>query len=228
MPPLSYFSTSLRADPAELAGIAATVLAHIAVVLFLFTHAPAREALSAMAPLMVELIKPEPPAPPRPQPKVEQLPKPLPVKRVQPQVEKEQPILAAQTALPNAAPTIAQVPVQPEPKPAPTVLISAEVKPVPPAQMIPPNFNANYLDNPAPSYPALSRRLGEEGRVMLRVLVEADGLPLKLEVRTSSGYERLDQSALDAVRRWKFIPAKQGDKAVAAWVVVPILFNLNG
>ena len=136
--------------------------------------------------------------------------------------------LAAQTSLPNAASTAAQVPVQPEPNPAPTVLISPEAKPVPPARMIPPNFNANYLDNPAPSYPALSRRMAEEGRVMLRVFVEVDGLPLKLEVRTSSGYERLDQSALDAVRRWKFIPAKQGDKAVAAWVVVPILFNLKG
>jgi periplasmic protein TonB len=220
MPLLSHFSRSLRADPAELAGIAATVLAHIAVVLLLFTYAPAREALRAIAPLMVELIKPELPAPPKPEPKVEQLPKPLPVKRVQPQVVQEQSILAAQTTVP----TTAQVSAQPEPKPAPPV----DAKPMPPAQVIPPSFNANYLDNPAPAYPTLSRRMGEQGRVMLRVFVEADGLPSKLEVRTSSGFERLDQSALDAVRRWKFVPAKQGDQAVAAWVVVPILFNLKG
>ena len=224
MPLFSHFSSSVRADPAGLTGIAATVLAHIAIVLFLFTYAPAREALSAMAPLMVELIKPELPTPPKPEPKVDQLPKPLPVKRVQPQVVREPPVLAAQTALPNAVPTAAQVPVQPEPRPAPPI----EVKPAPPAPVIPPNFNANYLDNPSPSYPALSRRMGEEGRLMLRVFVEIDGLPSKLEVRTSSGYERLDQSALEAVRRWKFVAAKQADKAVAAWVVVPILFNLKG
>lgn len=217
-------SPSLRTDPARLTGFVVALLAHAAIVLLLFTYSPAREALRAIAPLMVELIKPELPAPPKPEPKVEQLPKPLPVKRVQQQVVQEQPILAAQTALRNAAPAAVQVPVQPEPKPAPVV----ESKPAPPAQVIPPNFNANYLDNPAPSYPALSRRMGEQGRVMLRVFVEADGLPSKLELRTSSGLERLDQAALDAVRRWKFVPAKQGDQAVAAWVVVPILFNLKG
>ena len=63
---------------------------------------------------------------------------------------------------------------------------------------------------------------------MIRVFVEADGLPQKVELRTGSGSERLDQSALDAVRRWKFAPAKQGDKAVAAWVVVPVMFSLKG
>lgn len=63
---------------------------------------------------------------------------------------------------------------------------------------------------------------------MLRVFVESNGLPSKLEIRTSSGSSRLDQSALDAVQRWKFVPARRGDEAVAAWVVVPIVFNLRG
>ncbi len=100
--------------------------------------------------------------------------------------------------------------------------------PAPPAPVIPPSFNAAYLDNPAPAYPALSRRMGEQGRVLLRVFVEADGMSSRVELRSSSGFERLDQAALDAVRRWKFVPAKQGDQAVGAWVVVPILFNLRG
>ena len=137
----------------------------------------------------------------------------------------EQTILAAQTPVPAAAQT---APL--EPKPAPAVII-AGARPaaiVASAPVIPPHFNADYLVNPAPAYPSLSRRFGEQGRVLLRVFVESDGLPSSVELRTTSGFERLDQSALDAVRRWKFVPAKQGDKPVAAWVVVPILFNLKG
>ena len=215
------FSPSSRTDPAGLAGLAATVLAHIAIVLFLFTYAPVRDALKAMAPLMVELIKPKLTVPPAP--KIEPS-KPLPVKRLQ--APPDRPVTPVVVAAQTAAPAAMEVPVQPEPKPAPPVV--AEAKLAPPVPVTPPNFNADYLDNPAPAYPALSRRMGEQGRVLLRVYVDVDGAPSKLEVRSSSGSERLDQSALDAVRRWKFAPAKQGDKAVAAWVVVPISFNLKG
>ena len=91
-----------------------------------------------------------------------------------------------------------------------------------------PRFDADYLDNPAPTYPPLSRKAGEEGRVLLYVLVEASGLPSKIEVRTSSGFERLDRAAMAAVKRWKFVPAKQGAEAVAAWVQVPIVFSVKG
>ena len=170
---------------------------------------------------MVELIKPEMPAPPVPkiEPKIE-LPKPLPVKRIPLRPEPEPTLLVAQTT----APAEAQTPLAPEPKPVSAV----EVRPAAPAPIILPNFNANYLDNPAPVYPSLSRRLGEQGNVLLRVYVELDGLPSTVEVRSSSGSERLDQSALDAVRRWKFVPAKQGGQVVSAWVLVPILFNLKG
>ena len=155
----------------------------------------------------------------KPEPKIDKLPKPLPVKKVQPRPEPETRILAAEA--PAAA--VSEVVVVPEPKPAPPV----ESRPAPPAPILPPAFNADYLDNHAPAYPSISRRMGEQGRVLLRVYVEASGLPSSVEVRTSSGSERLDQAALEAVRRWKFVPAKQGDKAVPAYVVVPILFNLR-
>jgi periplasmic protein TonB len=89
-------------------------------------------------------------------------------------------------------------------------------------------FDADYLQNPSPVYPPMSRRLGEEGKVILRVLVEPAGVPSTIEIKVSSGSVRLDQAALDAVRRWKFVPAKQGADAVTAWVLVPILFNLRG
>lgn len=87
-------------------------------------------------------------------------------------------------------------------------------------------LDADYLNNPRPAYPTLSRRLGEEGRVMLRVLVRADGTPAEITVYASSGYARLDEAALDAVRRWRFT-VRRGGAAVAAPVLVPISFTLK-
>ena len=93
--------------------------------------------------------------------------------------------------------------------------------------MTQPRFDADYLSNPAPAYPPLSRRMGEEGKTVLRVHVEPGGRPSQIEIKTSSGSPRLDQAAQDAVWRWKFVPARRGDEAIAAWVLVPILFTLK-
>jgi protein TonB len=92
----------------------------------------------------------------------------------------------------------------------------------------PPRFDLAYLNNPAPEYPPLSKRLREEGRVVLRVLVNAAGLVDAIEVLDTSGHARLDETALAAVRRWKFVPARSGGEAIAGWAVVPIAFNLQG
>ena len=89
-----------------------------------------------------------------------------------------------------------------------------------------PRFDAAYLSNPKPTYPMLSRRAGEEGRVMLRVMVEVSGTPSKVEIEKSSGFPRLDEAALDAVKRWKFVPARRGTEAIAESVVVPLSFKL--
>ncbi len=97
-----------------------------------------------------------------------------------------------------------------------------------PPPVIPPRFTADYLQNPAPAYPPLARRMHEQGRVLIRVLVSADGMPERIELKTSSGFPRLDQSALETIRNWKFVPARQGDQKIAAWVVVPIAFTLDG
>jgi protein TonB len=93
--------------------------------------------------------------------------------------------------------------------------------------VIPPRFNADYLNNPAPAYPALSRRMGEEGKVVLRVFVNERGLPEDVQIRTSSGSSRLDTTAQDTVRQWKFVPARRGDIPSGAWVLVPISFSLR-
>lgn len=91
----------------------------------------------------------------------------------------------------------------------------------------PPRFDTAYLDNPAPAYPRLSRRLGEEGTVLLRVHVDASGRPAQIELKQSSGHTRLDAAALDTVRQWRFTPARLGESAVAGWVVVPLSFSLR-
>ncbi|MDD5461770.1 MAG: energy transducer TonB [Methylococcales bacterium] len=91
-----------------------------------------------------------------------------------------------------------------------------------------PSFNAAYLNNPAPDYPSLSRRLGEQGKVLLHVQVTADGAAGSVSLQASSGSSRLDQAALSAVKQWRFVPAKRGGQTVSASVVVPVSFSLEG
>ena len=91
-----------------------------------------------------------------------------------------------------------------------------------------PKFGAAYLQNPAPEYPPLARRKGEQGRVLLQVLVSETGKAEKVQIDTGSGYSSLDQAALEAVRKWSFIPAKKGNMPVSAYVIVPVRFSLNG
>ncbi|MDR0247965.1 MAG: energy transducer TonB [Burkholderiales bacterium] len=90
-----------------------------------------------------------------------------------------------------------------------------------------PDFNANYLSNPKPAYPFQSRRLREQGVVQLRVHVTAEGYASEVALHTSSGYERLDKAAVDAVKRWQFRPARRAGTPVAGWVVVPVRFELQ-
>jgi protein TonB len=91
----------------------------------------------------------------------------------------------------------------------------------------PPAFNAAYLRNPPPRYPPAARRNGDEGRVMLRVLVNPDGAPARVEIDQSSGSPLLDGAALDAVRGWRFVPARRGAQNVEGWVRVPLVFRLE-
>jgi protein TonB len=91
----------------------------------------------------------------------------------------------------------------------------------------PPHFGAAYLNNPAPAYPSLARRLSEQGRVLLKVLVTEEGLAAMVEIDTSSGYNKLDQAAIEAVKKWSFIPAKRSNQPISAYVLVPIKFSLN-
>jgi len=209
------------------ASLAAVVALHALAAAALVSYAPARTALVAAAPIMVDLIappkierKPEPPVevvPPKP--KAKPVAKPLP--KEPPKVPEPLPVVTAPVETPS--PVVAAPP--PEPPPAP---VAVEPPAPAPAEVRPPIFNAAYLDNPQPRYPPLSRRIGEQGRVLLRVLVTPRGSAQEIEVRASSGHPRLDDAARDAVRQWKFVPAKRGDEPVAAWVLIPVSFRLDG
>lgn len=130
---------------------------------------------------------------------------------------------AEKPAPPAAASATGEAPV------APAAASSSSPPAIPEkAVLVPARFDADYLSNPKPVYPPLARRLGEQGKVLLRVSVGAQGLPESIDVKTSSNSPRLDEAALEAVRRWRFVPARQGDTPISSWVTVPVVFSLEG
>jgi len=166
-----------------------------------------------------------PPAPPEPRvvplqpppPKVERQPKPV--------VEKA---ISAPTPVPVMRPVAEQaaqqapVAVAPPAPPSPAPLQPA-AEPV----IEPPRYHAAYLSNPPPAYPLAARRRGVEGTVLVRAEISAGGECQRAELKKTSGHEMLDQAALEAVKKWRFVPAKRGSQAVVAWVEVPITFKLE-
>lgn len=115
------------------------------------------------------------------------------------------------------------------PMESPRAAMGIRPMPVAPAEVVtPPALNAAYLRNPPPPYPQAARRNGEEGTVMLRVLVDPEGAPVQVVLDKSSGSSLLDSAAVDAVRSWRFVPARRGRQNVEGWVRVPIVFRLEG
>lgn len=78
-----------------------------------------------------------------------------------------------------------------------------------------------------PVYPPASRRMDEQGSVRLRVMVDERGRPQEVQVAQSSGFPRLDEAAVSAVKRWVFAPAVQDSVAVPAWTQVSVVFQLT-
>ena len=91
-----------------------------------------------------------------------------------------------------------------------------------------PGINAAYLRNPAPRYPDAARRSGDQGTVTLRVQVARDGVAARVAVEKSSGSPHLDAAALEAVKAWRFSPARRGGDTIESWMLVPIVFRLDG
>ncbi len=178
------------------------------------------EVLAQIIDLPTPKVSPAPPAPPEPVKPVATKPK---------QVTQAAPTLLA---VPDAVPTPNAPSVQPIAPPAPYVPalpVAAVATPAPPApaKVDLPSSDADYLSNPKPPYPPMSRKLNEQGKVLVRVLIGVDGLPQKNELRQSSGFERLDQSALATVMKWRYVPGKRGGVPEAMWFTVPISFTLE-
>jgi protein TonB len=86
----------------------------------------------------------------------------------------------------------------------------------------------HILNNPAPNrIRSMSRRLGEQGRVVLEVYILANGTVGEAKIKQSSGFSRLDNAALQAVKKWRYKPARRGQQAIDFWYVQPLSFSLN-
>lgn len=131
----------------------------------------------------------------------------------------------------------------PTPSPNAPVGVTTPAPPVPPAPPAPapaappaapaapsmqlPSSDASYLQNPKPPYPPISRRLNEQGKSIIRVLIGIDGSPQKAEITKSSGYDRLDQAAMTTVMRWRYVPGKRNGVPEEMWFNVPINWVLE-
>ncbi|HEY5801444.1 MAG TPA: TonB family protein [Burkholderiaceae bacterium] len=175
--------------------------------------------------IFVQLITAPAPVKPQPQPK----------KAVAEPV-KQKPLLTTPTLAKPVQPTITAVEIPPAPvAPAPVQRVESRIEPVAPPAAPPANgtpkivtSGIEYVRPPQPVYPAMSRRLGEQGTVMLRVLVSDQGRPEKVDVLQSSGSVRLDEAARQAVLRAQFKPYSDGGINLAMYASVPIKFETNG
>ncbi|MFM8865957.1 MAG: TonB family protein, partial [Limnohabitans sp.] len=118
----------------------------------------------------------------------------------------------------SPAPAAAAPAAAGQPRPNPSTATTAVVLP---------SSDADYLNNPAPAYPRMSKRLGEEGTVTVRALINTEGRAEQIEIRTSSGYPRLDEAALETVKRWRYVPGKRAGVPEAMWFNVPVRFVLE-
>ncbi|MGL4230275.1 MAG: energy transducer TonB [Casimicrobium sp.] len=232
---------SRRIAPAQPTPNQLTRLTKFAVIVFihvLVLYAITRETIQqrVMNVISAQIIAIDVPVP---KPVVEQTQKPTPQKSLPaqrivvaqtapavPMQSMEMAAVAPQIALSEFArsspqesePLVASAPTShaPPPPPAPVMQPKIEL----------PSSNADYLNNPAPPYPPQSKRLGEQGRVLLRVYVSDTGTPQHIELKQSSGYSRLDEVALATVMKWKFVAGRRNGVAEAMWVNVPVVFEL--
>lgn len=171
-----------------------------------------------------QAVKAALPVPPPPQPVTAVAPDPVPAAHAPTAVAAAPKAMPAPVGANTVASTSTSANVS-----AATTATAAPLAPLPPAppKMELPSSDADYLQNARPAYPAMSKRLGEQGKVLVRVLIGVDGTARQAEVQKSSGFDRLDQAALATVQRWRYVPGKRGGVAEAMWFTVPIVFVLE-
>lgn len=218
---------------------AGVVLLHAAVLRALQSGLVRRPA-PVVVPVAIVSEQITPPAPelkpqsPTPQPKRPPAPtkKPVARKTDNPPVPARKPVAAPKPVPAPLAPADALTPRPPSTSmaagPATGEPVPAPAPPPPVATQVElPSSNASYLQNPAPVYPPISKRLGEQGRVLVRVLIGPDGRPQKAELKRSSGFDRLDRSALEYVMKCRYVPGKVGGVPQAMWYEAPVSFVLE-
>ena len=138
------------------------------------------------------------------------------------------------------APRLQMPLIAPEPSPSPSPLVAQAIAPPPPApeaaataeaalpaapRLLPPSA-VQFLVPPAPVYSRISTRMRESGKALVRVFIDEQGLPRNVQLVASTGFARLDDSALAAVRNARFKPYLENGVAVAGWASIPIEFEL--
>ncbi len=224
--------------------LVAVMLVHVAG-LWVLHSGLLRRAVEVVIPVavvaeVIESAQPQPVAPPpAPAPPTPALaPRPTPsAPAAPPKTATEQrqvPPSPVVTPTPSdLAPTVAAVaPNPPSPEPAAPSASSSPSTPAPPAPPAKPTIElpsskAEYLNNPQPPYPQASKRLGEQGLVVVRTLIHTDGTAQRAEIKTSSGFERLDKLAVETVLKWRYVPGKRNGEPEAMWFDVPIHFQLR-
>lgn len=211
--PAGGYATSRRPNWPVIGLIAAL---HIVALIALTTLDIVPLAKAKPAPVLVTLIPDQATPPPAPAPRAKLKPEKTPPPDAPP------PAIVTTAVLPQAP----QITVTPVP-PAPVVAAPIAAPPAPPAPIVPPDASAATLHNPPPAYPVESRRRHEEGTVRLRVVITVDGRVKDIAVARSSGFERLDRAALNAVRHWRFSPGTQAGVPVEAVGTLSIPFRLT-
>lgn len=208
----SGFTASRRPNLAAI-GAVALIHAGLLAALIQMNVIPVRTAPAP--PLVVDLIA-EPPPPPAAPPEQE-VP---PVQPVQPVIVSPPPLVRT----PAPAPVIATAPAPPPPQAA---VVSAKLAPTPAAPVSAGDLSATMISFKPPRYPVESRRRKEQGVVLLTLLLAADGTVAEIAVQKSSGFDRLDRAALEAVRQWRWSPTVRGGEAMLVRGVVEIPFVLR-
>lgn len=195
------------------------LLLHVGGVWGLLQVESVREAAREAAPLLVDLIAPAPvPPPPRP-------PEPVRIKRPPPPL-----VTAAPTPIPSTSHFVAEPP-PPEPVAAAPVEAPPAAPPAPaPAAPAVVRVSASalqYLVQPPVEVPRMSRRLGESGTVLVRVVVDMNGAPRVVALHKSSGFARLDEQAVGAMRAARFKPCSRDGVAFECEAIAGIAYELE-
>lgn len=200
------------------AAIAMLLAVHAGAVVGLLNASRLREVVVDAKPLFLAVVDaPAPVVPPRPLP-------PPPATKIPPPPAPSLPLIALENT-PAPAPPIARV-LPPPPPAAAAAPVEAPPAPAPsPPRTIPPSA-VQYIEPPAPVYSRISAKMRESGKAVVRVFIDEGGLPRTVQLATSTGFARLDDAALAAVRHCRFKPYLDDGVAVAAWANIPIEFEL--